>query len=311
MIKINNLNFFYEKKQILKIKNLNLDTSKISVLMGSNGSGKSTLLRILSFLEGKFKNIYYFGKNNLNNEEKRQIFLLFAEPILLNRSIKDNFLFAFKTYKIHGNFMQIIKDIFEKLQIDINLLNKMPNELSSGQIQKISIAIALSIKAKYYLLDEPTSFLDKNSISLVKKVILQENKKRNCGFLIASHDKFFLDSLADKKLYLHDGEILEFENTNIFDINNEIFKDLNLKTNLKKIAINPYKIKINENLKYKINNCKIIAIRTKKEFIYIRVIKNQTILELALNNNEFFNYKFQIYDEINLSFDNDGIYFLN
>ena len=281
--------------------------------MGENGSGKSTLLRILAFLEGNFDNISYFGKKNLNNEEKREIFIIFAEPMLLNRNVKDNFLFAFKTYKIKEKHNELIKNSLEKLNIDTNLLNKMPNELSSGQKQKISFAIALSIKAKYYLLDEPSAFLDKNSIILLKKAILEKNKKENSGFLIASHDKFFLDSLADKKLYLNEGEILEFENTNVFELKDIKFKSLklNFEKNAKKIAINPYKIKINNNLKYKIPNAKIIAIRNKKEFIYIRVLANDVILELALNEKDFFNEKLQIYDFINISFDDDGIYFLN
>lgn len=47
MIEISNLFFNYQNKEVLKIKNLKLDTSKISILMGANGSGKSTFLRIL------------------------------------------------------------------------------------------------------------------------------------------------------------------------------------------------------------------------------------------------------------------------
>ncbi|EKE4916601.1 ABC transporter ATP-binding protein, partial [Campylobacter jejuni] len=78
MIEISNLFFNYQNKEVLKIKNLKLDTSKISILMGANGSGKSTFLRILKFLEGDFsKNISYFGNFKLNNKQKREIYLLF------------------------------------------------------------------------------------------------------------------------------------------------------------------------------------------------------------------------------------------
>lgn len=55
MIEISNLFFNYQNKEVLKIKNLKLDTSKISILMGANGSGKSTFLRILKFCKGYFK----------------------------------------------------------------------------------------------------------------------------------------------------------------------------------------------------------------------------------------------------------------
>ncbi|EEU4918395.1 ABC transporter ATP-binding protein, partial [Campylobacter jejuni] len=212
MIEISNLFFNYQNKEVLKIKNLKLDTSKISILMGVNGSGKSTFLRILKFLEGDFsKNISYFGNFKLNNKQKREIYLLFPEPILLNRSVRANFLFTLKTYGIKENIEERIKESLMCLNLDESLLSKYPNELSSGQSQKIAFAIALSVRAKYYLLDEPSAFLDKNTTLLFKKAILKMHENFNTGFLIASHDKHFLDSLAQKKLYLHSGEILEFE----------------------------------------------------------------------------------------------------
>ncbi|EPM8362107.1 ATP-binding cassette domain-containing protein, partial [Campylobacter jejuni] len=104
MIEIKNLSFSYGTKGILKNLNLNLDTSKISILMGANGSGKSTFLRILNFLEGDFhQNISYFKKNTLNREEKRWLYLLFAEACLLNRSVENNLKFIQKTYQIKGD----------------------------------------------------------------------------------------------------------------------------------------------------------------------------------------------------------------
>ncbi|EGA1086832.1 ABC transporter ATP-binding protein, partial [Campylobacter jejuni] len=228
MIEISNLFFNYQNKEVLKIKNLKLDTSKINILMGANGSGKSTFLRILKFLEGDFsKNISYFGNFKLNNKQKREIYLLFPEPILLNRSVRANFLFTLKTYGIKEDIEERIKESLMFLNLDESLLSKHPNELSSGQSQKIAFAIALSVRAKYYLLDEPSAFLDKNTTLLFKKAILKMHENFNTGFLIASHDKHFLDSLAQKKLYLHSGEILEFENTNVFELENQGVKFCN------------------------------------------------------------------------------------
>ncbi|EAH5556296.1 ABC transporter ATP-binding protein, partial [Campylobacter jejuni] len=164
MIEISNLFFNYQNKEVLKIKNLKLDTSKISILMGANGSGKSTFLRILKFLEGDFsKNISYFGNFKPNNKQKREIYLLFPEPILLNRSVRANFLFTLKTYGIKEDIEERIKESLMFLNLDESFLSKHPNELSSGQSQKIAFAIALSVRAKYYLLDEPSAFLDKNT----------------------------------------------------------------------------------------------------------------------------------------------------
>ncbi|MPB76202.1 ATP-binding cassette domain-containing protein, partial [Campylobacter jejuni] len=67
MIEISNLFFNYQNKEVLKIKNLKLDTSKISILMGANGSGKSVLLKQMLMLEhfdgGEYEILGYKLKN--------------------------------------------------------------------------------------------------------------------------------------------------------------------------------------------------------------------------------------------------------
>ncbi|ECQ8106043.1 ABC transporter ATP-binding protein, partial [Campylobacter upsaliensis] len=173
MIEIKNLSFSYGTKGILKNLNLNLDTSKISILMGANGSGKSTFLRILNFLEGDFhQNISYFKKNTLTREEKRWLYLLFAEACLLNRSVENNLKFIQKTYQIKGDLKSFLGEIYTLLELDKSLLKKYPGELSSGQRQKIAFAMAMAARARYYLLDEPSAFLDKNTSLLLKNAIL-------------------------------------------------------------------------------------------------------------------------------------------
>lgn len=313
MIQIRNLRFFYDERQILNIKKLNLNTSQITILMGENGSGKSTLLHILAFLKGDFsQSVSYWGKRKLTLNEKRQICLLFAEPALLNRSVRQNFIFALKTHGVKANFSERIKEAFALLELDEGLLDKHSVELSSGQSQKIAFGILLSLRARYYLLDEPTAFLDKNASLLFKKAILHLQKRYNCGFFIASHDKIFLDALAQKRLYLHSAEILEFDNTNVFDLANfrAKFKMNTLQTKLNKIAINPYKIKVNEHLAYVIKNAKIIALRQKDEFIFVRVLANDEILELAILQSEFKPQKIQIGKIISISFDEKALKFL-
>lgn len=317
MISIKNLYFSYGQKEILKIKNLELDTRKISILMGANGSGKSTLLRVLKFLEGDFSaNICYFGKNKLDDKQKRLIYILLPEPSLLNRSIEKNFHFVLKVYGVKKQeWINRISELLKMLDLDETLLSKYPNELSSGQIQKIAFAMALSVRARYYLLDEPSAFLDKNSILLFKRAILKMQTQFQSGFLIVSHDKTFLDSLAQVKFYLHDGEILEFENTNIFDLEKGGIRFSNFidfqDKNSKKIAINPYKIALGKDLKFLIEKARIIAIRTKKDFVYIRVISGEKILEFVLLDADFLKARLEIHQELCLSFDEDAMYFLH
>ncbi|EDO8929777.1 ATP-binding cassette domain-containing protein [Campylobacter coli] len=331
MIELCNFKFNYGQKNILNIKHLCLDTDKISILMGSNGSGKSTLLRILKFLEGEFDNITYFGNKHLNSDEKRQIYLLFPEPVFLNRSVEKNFYFLLKTYKLDSKeIKKRLNEVLNLLEIDRSLLKKYPSELSSGQGQKIAFALALSVRAKYYLLDEPSAFLDKDTMILFKKAILYMQKTYKSGFLIASHDKNFLDFLAQKKYYLHAGEILEFENTNIFELENKgvnfsNFIDFSMCKNYickdeisNKIAIDPYKISFlypddfsKQTFDFILQKCIIIALRTRKEFVFIRVECGGKILEFALESKRFKQEKLSLYQELCLVFNEEAICFLN
>ncbi|MBS4275225.1 tungstate ABC transporter ATP-binding protein TupC [Campylobacter vulpis] len=314
MIEIKNLSFSYGTKCILKNLNLKLDTSKISILMGANGSGKSTFLRVLHFLEGDFhQNISYFKKNILSREEKRWLYLLFAEACVLNRSVENNLKFIQKTYQIKGDLRGFLNEIYTLLEFDKNLLKKYPGELSSGQRQKVAFAMAMAARVRYYLLDEPSAFLDKNTSFLIKNAILHLKKSLNCGFLIASHDKEFLDSLAEVKLYLSDGMILEFENTNIFELNHQILhfeNSIKFDKKADKIALNPYKISLFSGQKYCIKNAKIIALRTRQNDVFIRIISGGKILEFALKSENFKKANLNLYQNLNLGFNEDALCFL-
>ncbi len=106
-----------------------------------------------------------------------------------------------KTYKLDSKeIKKRLNEVLNLLEIDRSLLKKYPSELSSGQGQKIAFALALSVRAKYYLLDEPSAFLDKDTMILFKKAILYMQKTYKSGFLIASHDKNFLNFWRKKNI---------------------------------------------------------------------------------------------------------------
>ena len=88
----------YERSEILNIPSLDLNTSGITALLGSNGSGKSTLLRILAFLQRPSSgSVELWGQQAPSLQTLRQICLLLPEPVLLKRSVEQNFKFALKS----------------------------------------------------------------------------------------------------------------------------------------------------------------------------------------------------------------------
>ena len=255
LISVRDLVLHYGRSEILNIPSLDLNTSGITALLGSNGSGKSTLLRILSSLQRPSSgSVELWGQQAPSLQTLRQTCLLLPEPVLLKRSVEQNFKFALKSRGALAEFDERVDEALGLTGLDRSFLSKKHFELSSGQTQRIAFALALAQRAKLYLLDEPTNSLDLAASKLFARAILFMRSRYGCGFIIASHDEKWLSAIAQRSVFLHRGKICEFEYKNIFDVQNGILKfsdeiSLRLEEGLaraRKIAINPSKILLSQ-----------------------------------------------------------------
>ena len=255
LISVRDLVLRYGRSEILNIPSLDLNTSGITALLGSNGSGKSTLLRILAFLQRPSGgSVELWGQRAPSLQTLRQICLLLPEPVLLKRSVEQNFEFALKSRGALAEFDERVDEALGLTGLDRSFLSKKHFELSSGQTQRIAFALALAQRAKLYLLDEPTNSLDLAASKLFARAILFMRSRYDCGFIIASHDEKWLSAIAQRSVFLHRGKICEFEYKNIFDVQNGVLKfsdeiSLRLEDGLaraRKIAINPSKILLSQ-----------------------------------------------------------------
>ena len=255
LISVRDLVLRYGRSEILNIPSLDLNTSSITALLGSNGSGKSTLLRILAFLQRPSGgSVELWGQQTPSLQTLRQIYLLLPEPVLLKRSVEQNFKFALKSRGALAEFDERVDEALSLTGLDRSFLSKKYFELSSGQTQRIAFALALAQRAKLYLLDEPTNSLDLAASKLFARAILFMRSRYGCGFIIASHDEKWLSAIAQRSVFLHRGKICEFEYKNIFDVQNGVLKfsdeiSLRLEDGLaraRKIAINPSKILLSQ-----------------------------------------------------------------
>ena len=255
LISVRDLVLHYGRSEILNIPSLDLNTSGITALLGSNGSGKSTLLRILAFLQRPSGgSVELWGQRAPSLQTLRQICLLLPEPVLLKRSVEQNFKFALKSRGALAEFDERVDEALGLTGLDRSFLSKKHFELSSGQTQRIAFALALAQRAKLYLLDEPTNSLDLAASKLFARAILFMRSRYGCGFIIASHDEKWLSAIAQRSVFLHRGKICEFEYKNIFDVQNGILKfsdEISLRlgdelARARKIAINPSKILLSQ-----------------------------------------------------------------
>ncbi|RIN66306.1 ABC transporter ATP-binding protein, partial [Staphylococcus simulans] len=183
-----------------------IGTNEIVGLIGKNGSGKSTLINTL--VGNKFKNngeIYFFGNSIKNNyvSYKQNIGVVFDDirlPDKLNIKQIDK-VFS----KIYFNwdskkFKNLIT--FFELPIDQKL-----STFSRGMSMKVSIAVALSHESRLLLLDEATAGMDSSSREEVKE-LLTEFKSEGNSILITSHISDDIEDLADKLVFMKNGEIV-------------------------------------------------------------------------------------------------------
>ena len=203
-----------KKVRVLKKINFKFKLGKIYSLMGPSGSGKSTLLNLISLIDRPSSgSINFFGREidftkNIENDSFRadNIGIIYQQDNLLAdfTALENVYLASLANNKKKDDAKNEAKQILKIVGL-AHRLDHYPNELSGGEIQRVSIARALVNEPKIVLADEPTGSLDKKTavgiFNLLKKQI---NSKRLIIF--ATHNRF-LANKSDCILEIVDGNI--------------------------------------------------------------------------------------------------------
>ena len=220
ILKIENLNVFYDKFHAVKDANLNLFQKEILVICGPSGSGKSTLIRSIAGLE-KYKS----GDVLINNKKmtesemmKENVFGMVFQQFNLfpHLTILDNITLPLRKAKkiSNENSLVIANEVLEKVKI-IDQKEKYPSQLSGGQQQRCAIARSLAMKPKIMLFDEPTSALDPEMIKEVLDV-MTDLASSGMTMIVVTHEMGFAKVVADKIIFMDNGQIVENNNTQEF-----------------------------------------------------------------------------------------------
>lgn len=197
-LNINQLKIDTKESQLV---NLSFDISSSTALIGESGSGKSlTLKAILNLLPSKLNVIKEFDSNfDLNYDTIGFIPQNPFTSLSTMTKVKDQF-FCSK---------EKIVEVLKLVNLDETVLNKFPNQLSGGQIQRVVIAIALSRNIKLLLLDEPTTALDNENKENIINLISKLQKELNILTLFVTHDIESIKDLCENIVVLNKGEIVE------------------------------------------------------------------------------------------------------
>ncbi|NYT26642.1 MAG: amino acid ABC transporter ATP-binding protein [Candidatus Thiodubiliella endoseptemdiera] len=228
MIEINGLNKWYSNFHALKNINLKVKKGEIIVICGPSGSGKSTLIRCINFLE-KFQegSITVDGTVLSDNVDKirqirSEVSMVFQHFNLFpHLSIIDNLTLA--PIWVHNESKQAARDKALQLLDRVGIRDqaeKYPNQLSGGQQQRVAIARALCTSPGIMLFDEPTSALDPEMIAEVLDVMV-ELSKEGITMLCVTHEMGFAKKVADRVIFMDEGQIIEENKPDAFFNNPE------------------------------------------------------------------------------------------
>ena len=216
LIRISNVNKFFGDFQALKNINLKVYKGERIVICGPSGSGKSTLIRCMNRLESHNDGQIVIEGNELTddirdiNAVRREVGMVFQSFNLFpHMTVLKNLIIAQRLVrkKSKKDAIEIAMDLLERVKIP-EQANKYPIQLSGGQQQRVAIARALCMKPKIILFDEPTSALDPEMINEVLDVMI-DLANDGMTMICVTHEMGFARSVADKVIFMDQGEIIE------------------------------------------------------------------------------------------------------
>ena len=216
LVELTHVEKHYGDLHVLKDINLTVRKGEVLVIVGPSGSGKSTMCRTINRLETIDSGDIRIDGKPLPQEGK-ELAKLRAEVGMVFQSFN---LFANKTILENVTLAPIKvrhmdKKEAEDLAMDLlgrvgvaSQASKMPSQLSDGQQQRVAIARALAMQPKVMLFDEPTSALDPEMVNEVLDVMV-ELAHEGMTMLCVTHEMGFARKVADKVVFMADGQILE------------------------------------------------------------------------------------------------------
>jgi polar amino acid transport system ATP-binding protein len=223
IISVKNLKKNYGKNEVLKDINVDIHEGEVVCVIGPSGSGKSTFLRCLNKLEVSTSGSIVVNETDINDPKtdidrfRENIGMVFQHFNLFpHKTVEENIMLAPVTLKKMNK--DEAKEKAHTLLQRVGLEDKAdqyPNQLSGGQKQRVAIARALAMNPDIMLFDEPTSALDPEMVEEVLEV-MQDLGKEGMTMIIVTHEMGFARTVADRVIFLEDGQIVEENSAEAF-----------------------------------------------------------------------------------------------
>ena len=196
---LKNISKSYGDLEIIKDSSKYIERGDKIALLGANGKGKSTLLRIIDGsepIEGEWINGYNVNKAFFAQHQLESLTLsnTILEELVQSGSEKTEL----EIRGILGCFLFSDDDVHKQIKV-----------LSGGEKSRVALAKTLLSESNFLLLDEPTNHLDIQSVNM----LIQALQQYGGSFVVVSHDRHFVQEIANKVWFIEDKEIKEYPGT--------------------------------------------------------------------------------------------------
>ena len=215
MITVSNLCKSFGGLEVLKGVNVEIDKGDVICVIGPSGSGKSTLIRCVDYLEEPTSGEVIIDgttltkKNHLEMARKYSSMVFQQFNLYPNMTVLGNLTLA--PIKLQKKSKEEATEAAMNALKRVGLAQKAgeyPQNLSGGQQQRVAIARAMCTKQPIILFDEPTSALDPEMVQEVLDVMI-ELAQENITMICVTHEMGFARQVADRVVFMDDGQILE------------------------------------------------------------------------------------------------------
>ncbi len=231
LLKTSNLKVHFQQKgRVIKALDgvdIFLKKGLVTSLAGESGCGKTTLARtILSFYRPQAGEIYFQGKNIVLKDNfpviRKNIQIVFQNPF---SSLDPRYSVFYSLYEAVAVFpakdgtskkikksesRELIKQALAEVELEEDVMERVPDQLSGGQVQRVCIARSLINRPPLVILDEPTSSLDVTTASKIMQLLVKLQQELGVTFLFISHNLKLLKKISHYCFIMYRGKIMEY-----------------------------------------------------------------------------------------------------